>query len=498
MAAVNEIVTKFSFVGSLKPQESFNKNLKSSIGLIAGFAAGVKTAAIGVATWTSSITESIDPMVQLSRETGVAVSFIQEMGFAASQNGSGLDQMQASIRELNKRTGEFARTGGGPAAEALLQLGLNVRDASGQMKTADTIMLQLQGRLQGFNKSEQADILDKLGIDPSVIQLLNQSSDSINKLRERARALGTVTKEQADAAASLNDSNTTLRFGLQSLQNQIAVGLAPTVQGMTEGFIEFLIANKDLVQNGIKKLGEAVVSLSGFVNRMTPFALGAAAAFVVWKVATIGLSGSFAVLLSPVTLITAAVVGVALAVDDLIVAFRGGDSQIQKFIKTLTGFDITPALQNSVKAVKEFVSAAIGEFKLLFSAISTGDFSGVWDGLWDSFKNVLGMIYDAFGNLSKWLVGSISDALSSLGGIFSTSGVNETFKESDKYILGFNGGNDGAVDRSTSSSTSTSNVSQSNNINVYTSDPVAAGQAAADFSTKQLRETRQYFDRGGQ
>jgi len=482
MATVNEVITKFSFVGSLKPQENFNKNLKMSIGLLGGLAAGIKTAAFGVATWTASVTEALDPMVQLSRETDVAVSFMQEMGFAASQNGSSLDAMQASIKELNKRTGEFARTGGGPAAEALLQLGLNVRDASGHMKTADRIIMNLQGSIGGFSKSEQADILDKLGIDPSLIQLLNQSSDSINTLRERARALGTVTKEQGDAAASLNDSNTTLRFGLQSLNNQIAVGLAPTVQKMTEGFIEFLIANKELIQNGIKKLGSAIVALGGFFDRMTPFALTAAVAFGVWKVATVGLTTAIGVLASPVVLITAGIAAIAIAVDDLIVAFRGGDSVIRDFILSWTGFDITPALQNAVSAVKEFVATVISEFKLMFNLISDFNFSEVWDRMLESFLNVFKVI---------------KDNLLSLGGILNFDFLGDA-ANSVASTFGFGGGNDATMDRGVNNSTSTSNVSQSNSINVYTSDPVAAGQAAADFSTRQLRGTRQYFDRGGQ
>ncbi|HHH0699808.1 TPA: hypothetical protein ACPZRZ_003918 [Yersinia enterocolitica] len=36
MAIVNELITKFGFIGDLAPQETFNANLKSSIGLLAG------------------------------------------------------------------------------------------------------------------------------------------------------------------------------------------------------------------------------------------------------------------------------------------------------------------------------------------------------------------------------------------------------------------------------------------------------------------------------
>ncbi|AGH07342.1 hypothetical protein VPGG_00025 [Vibrio phage VBM1] len=478
MNVVNEMITKFSFVGSLKPQESFNANLKSSIKLLGGFALGVKGAVGLMHAWTLSVTEAIDPMVQLSRETGESVATLQELGYAASQNGSSLDAVMSSTKELTKRMGEFARTGGGPASEALLQLGINVRGANGQVRVASDVMMQLTGRLKSFSSAEQADLLDKLGIDNSLIQLMNQSGEAIDSLREKARALGTITKEQADAAASLNDSNTTLRFGFTSLQNQIAVGLAPVIQQATEGFIEFLMAHKDLIRDGIKALSESIIALGGFIDRMTPIALTAAAAFGVWKVASIGLGTVLGAIFSPVYLITGAIVGVALAVDDLVVAFRGGNSVIREFILDWTGFDITPALQKSVAAVKEFISTAIDQFKMLFSLISDFNFSEIWERMYQSFINVFSKIYDS---------------LLSIGDFFKL----ENFSLPD--LNPFSSSVDNAVDRVSGGSvlSSSATVSQTNDIKIYTSDPVSAGKAVSDYSERQLKETRQYFDRGG-
>ena len=457
MAIVNEVVTRFSFIGSLKPQEGFNANLKSSLGLLAGVGAAIGTATAGVYMWTNSVTQAIDPMVQLSRETGEAISTIQELGYAASQNGSDVDAVMSSMKELTKRAGEFARTGGGTAAESFLQLGINVRGANGQVKKSSELMDDLRVRLKGFDAAQQADILDKLGIDPSMIQLLNQSSDSIDKLRQRARDLGTITKVQADAAASLNDSTTTMRFGLQSLQNQIAVGLAPVVQEMTEGFIDFLIANKDLIRDGIKSLGVAIIELGGFMKRIAPFALAAAAAFGVWKVATLGLGKALALVFSPLTLI----VGIALAIDDLVVAFRGGDSVIRDFLLEWTGFDIRPALQDGVKAVGEFVDQAF----MMFSKLRDLVF-GMFDGIADSVTG----IFD-----------SVSGAAGDVGDFF-----------------GFGGGNTDAAFNSGVGANDVPIFNQGNNINIYSNDPEAAGRSAAENIDRNYKQARQYYERGGQ
>ncbi|MBA3117700.1 hypothetical protein CB002_019450, partial [Salmonella enterica] len=55
MAIVNELITKFGFIGDLAPQETFNANLKASIGLLAGFGAAIAGSAAGVAGWVTSV-----------------------------------------------------------------------------------------------------------------------------------------------------------------------------------------------------------------------------------------------------------------------------------------------------------------------------------------------------------------------------------------------------------------------------------------------------------
>ncbi|XTD37237.1 hypothetical protein AB4I99_16440 [Citrobacter murliniae] len=64
MAIVNELITKFGFIGDLAPQETFNANLKASIGLLAGLGAAIAGSAAGVAGWVTSVSQSIDPLVQ--------------------------------------------------------------------------------------------------------------------------------------------------------------------------------------------------------------------------------------------------------------------------------------------------------------------------------------------------------------------------------------------------------------------------------------------------
>lgn len=500
MAAVNDLVTKFSFVGSLKPQESFNKNLGASVGLIAGVSTAIVGATGAFIAWTTSVSEAIDPMVQLSRETDVSVDAIQELGYAASQNGSDIDAVMSSIKELTKRSGEFARTGGGSASEAFLQLGVNVRDANGKLKTADKLMMDVSRSMQSYSKAEQADLLDKLGINSSMIQLLNQSGDAIDSLRNKAQALGTITKEQADAAASLNDSNTTLKFGLQGLQNQIATGMAPVLKEITEGTIDFLIANKDLIKNGIKSLGKGLIAITGFIKRMTPVVLIVAAAFGIWQIANFGVAASLALIFSPIVLITAGIIGIALVIDDLIVAFNGGNSVIAEFISQWLGFDIVPALRAAVAGVIAF-SKEIFKVFIAVKDLVTGVFSGIGDIWRGDFTKGLGKMSDALSGYLIFLKNSFIDAFGFIANAFADlipGFVTDLFSDAPEPADGFRGGNNGAVNNGVSNqSNQTVNINQSSNANVYTTDSEAAGKSVYNYQAQQHKETKQYYNRGG-
>ena len=414
MAVVNEVVTRFSFQGDLKPQRDFNKGLDSSIKLLAGMAAGVTVAAGAMFAWANSVFSTIDPIVQLSRETGVAVESIQELGYAASVNGSSLEAVTASVREMTKRIGEFEQQGSGPAKEVVDNLGISFRDAAGEIKSADQVMLDLTDTMQGMTEAERMNVLDKLGIDPSMIQLLSLTGDEIDSLRARASRLGVVTEEQGDAVAAYNDSLTTLRFGMQGVQNMVAVGFAPMMGDLVERFIELLEANHDLIVNGLTWLGEVIEATMGMLSRMWPVFAAVALGFTIAKIAAIGFGGVMSVILSPVVLITAAIVAAILIIDDLIVAFQGGQSVIADFFESFFGIDIRPALQAIVAAVIETVdliievfTPAVDAIMSMFQAVAAliqGDFGAAFDHIGDAIASTIEFAWGLFSTLAEGAV----------------------------------------------------------------------------------------------
>ena len=597
MAIVNELITKFGFIGDLAPQETFNANLKASIGLLAGLGAAIAGSAAGVAGWVTSVSQSIDPLVQFSRETGVAIETVQTLGYAASVNGSSVDALQASLGEMTKRVGEFVSTGEGEAKDVAERLGLQFKDMNGQVKNSDVIFRELADKLHGMSQAEKFSVLDKMGIDRSMVQLLSMTGEEISSLQNKAEALGVVTQDQADQFAAYNDSLTTLGKGFDGIKFQVAVGFVPVLKDLVDGFTDFLIANKDLIKNGLAHLGEIIFSVMGMIRRFLPIIGLITTGFVAWKIAAIGLRTVLATIFSPVVLITAAIVAVVIVIDDLLTAMEGGQSVIADFFKDNWGIDIVPALKEAKASLMAFINYAIGVFKPLADAIAsmfrmvwhlitgafTGDFQdamkdaqNVFDSLIAFITGAFGVVGDAikyvFGDAGSFVVDVFTTAIENTKLMFSAlwklvtgdfegawgdvvkifdngvelmkkpftafidwaknifAGLGEYISNiisnaasnawnatksffgvgEDEQQQGVTGGGNGgmspggipygmnaAVGLGGGGVTSNSSVSQQNTIHINTSDPVVAGNTAADSLQQNMKDANRLSGRGG-
>lgn len=531
MAVVNELVSKFSFVGDLAPQREFNENLKLSIALLTGVGAALIGAAGGVFAFVASNTEAADALGDMNAETGIGVEAIQELGFAAMLSGSSTEAMSASLNGLSKVAGDAAR-GLGRGRKAFDDLGISVKDASGNVKTADVLFNDLResfARL-GTDKGTQKSIIASLGLDPSTLQLLNASSEEIGVMTEKARALGIVTADQVAIAADFHDSLDTAKFAVSALSQQIAIGLAPSTQRITDGFVDFLVANQDLIKNGLIYLGEVVNATAGFFVRMTPIALALAAAFVVAQLATGGLATVMGFVLSPVVLITAAIVALLLIVDDLITALDGGKSVIADFFMEFFGIDIVPILRGFVDHFKEMFTSLLALAQPFFDALGflfdavvmafKGDWGGALDSLGKAFQSWIEGIKGYFGALFDFLsaawgriLGGIKqgamsilpqwavDLVSSGESPGSADGVKEPLPSGSGQdpwdVPGMTPNAAMAMTPTGATSVNNSQIKQDVKIDIHSNDPQAAGAAVDNALQDQLKTAKTQANRGG-
>lgn len=426
----NEVVTKFSFKGSIKPLAGFNRSLTTGIKVLSSFSVAAVGAASAFTAWVGSTLAGRDALAQLSAETGVAIGRVQELGYIASVSGSSADALQGTLQNLSKSIGDASR-GVGSAASEFSRLGISVRNSDGTLKNSGQVLDEVRRRFNdlGLSMDQRRSMASALGIDQSLIQMLSRTDGEMSRLAATAKSLGTLSKQDSEQIRAFNDSVTTLRFGFSALQDRIAIGFAPELSRMTEGFITFLDANKDLIANGITKLGEGLNVIAQAAVRLAPL-IGIMTAMWVALNATM--------LLNPAVLIAAAIVGLILVVDDLIVGLQGGKSVVADFFQSFLGWDIIAPLRAFVEFIKQTVIPAIKSLPFA--------------------DKIMGMF----------------------GGSESAS----------TYASGSAAASQAAA---SSVSTRTANIEQQNTFQITTSDPVRAGGIIEDTLQRQMADAERVF-----
>ncbi len=344
MAVVNEVVTKFSFKGSLEPLAKFNAGLKTVVKQSARMATALAGATTGAAVWASKQLAGVEAMRNFARAQGVGVEALQKLRYAATQDGGTVETLDATIAGLNQRLGQFAATGAGRAKLAIEALGLSIQDSNGQMRPTVDILKDIAEKTKGMEQSKRIGLANQLGIDKSLINMLEGGADGLDRLMADAEQWGIISQAQAETAATLSSNIDNLRHGIGVLGQRVAISMIP-VLGDLQGQFKALLQDSDSWLNkGLRKIGPVMESAVGAIKRLMPIIVALAAA---WAVSS-----------APMLLTAAAIAAVVLIIDDLIVAAQGGESVIAKFFDSF-GVDIRPILRDAVQFVKDLFAGIV-------------------------------------------------------------------------------------------------------------------------------------------
>lgn len=501
---VNELVTKFSFIGNLKPQESFNSNLRSSIKFLGGMALAIKGATVAIAGLVTVQSKSLDPLIRLRNETGISTQRLQQLERMAVITGASFEDMASTLTGLNQKIVDASFNG----SETFARLGINVRGVSGELKKADQVLIEVMNRFNrmGMGRQQRQFFAGQLGIDGSMIKFLNMSTAEYKKYNEQAARALNLTDKQLDSTDRYNRSLDLLGLNLNGIRNQIAVAVAPQLTELSDRFINLIDNNREWIINGILKTVDFLGRLGAAIARVAPFVLAIGAAFVIAKISALGFAVVMGTIFSPVILLTAAIVAALLILDDLIVAFSGGRSVIRDFFQEWLGVDIVPIMQNIVSAVlvgfdqiREAIAPLADYFAANFSFIGnllTGNFSGAIDDIKTMFVSLGEFIKRSFTIIFEGLKALATSILPDWAINGATDLFNGVSSAAD-FLTG--GGNQMAMPFPSSpfAGAGGSSVTQSNNINVYSSDPLRAGQITSDRLQSQLSTADAVLSRGG-
>ncbi|MET4998396.1 transglycosylase SLT domain-containing protein [Enterobacter hormaechei] len=300
----------------------------------------VEGAALTVVAFTAKIASGLDNLYWASQRTGATVQGIQSIGYAVSQVGGSVDAARSSLESLSR----FVRNN--PGAEGFLnRLGVQTRDASGNMRDMAAIFTGVGQKLSSMPYYRANQYAQMLGIDENTLIAMRRGVGGFSgQYSAMAKAIGFNADE---AARSSNKFMTSLReFGAMAgmARDKIGSNLAGGLAGSLDTLRRHILDNFPRIEQTLTKAIKGILALGDIIGRLFFRLIEGTSSLITWWQSLdkqtrelISLFGALTIALrilnstfwmSPVGLITALAAGIALLWEDYKTWKEGGQSLI--------------------------------------------------------------------------------------------------------------------------------------------------------------------------
>lgn len=197
---------------------------------------GALAATAGVATLRSLVNGAIDAaanLADLSIKTGVSVEQLSRFGTVAKLSGTDMETIADTMKKLSNNAVEAA-TGNEQLAKVFKALGIDVRDASGQIIRADDLLIKMAQSIDGLDPVLITKVMTELG-GKSATNLLPFLMELNQRLDETKSKIST---EFAAAAKEYQDNMVLLGSATGALGRSLANDLLPYMLRFTDALLQ--------------------------------------------------------------------------------------------------------------------------------------------------------------------------------------------------------------------------------------------------------------------
>ena len=393
----------------------------------------VEAAALSVVAFTAKIASGLDDLYWASQRTGATVEGIKQIGYAVSQVGGSVDGARGSLENLAR----FMRNN--PGAEGFLnRLGVQTRDASGNMRDMATIFTGVGQRLSSMPYYRANQYAQMLGMDENTLLAMRRGiGEYMGQYNAMKKAIG-FNPDQAAAASnrfmtSLRSLSEAASMARDKIGSNLADGLAgsldrlrrqilenfPKIEGAITGTVKGILWAGEMVGRVIYRLIQLGQSISDWWDSLDKQSqqlielIGALTA-AWWML-------NRAMLASPITWVLGLAAAIALLWEDY-KTFREGGKSLIDWEKWKPEVDAAVKMANDLKQTVIDLGKALA--KLL--NIDPKSWSLKWDfsnfiSQVDSFRKMLSMVADLLNAIKD---GRWSDA-ASIGRALLKQGSNQ-------------------------------------------------------------------------
>lgn len=224
----------------------------------------VEGAALSVVAFTAKIASGLDNLYWASQRTGATVQGIQSIGYAVSQVGGSVDAARSSLESLSR----FIRNN--PGAEGFLnRLGVQTRDASGNMRDMAAIFTCVGQKLSSMPYYRANQYAQMLGIDENTLMAMRRGVGQFSaQYSEMVKAIGFNTDQAALSSNRFMTSLKSLGEMAGMARDKIGSNLADGLAGQIDNLRKKIIENFPKIEVTITKVIKGILWLGEIVGRV--------------------------------------------------------------------------------------------------------------------------------------------------------------------------------------------------------------------------------------
>lgn len=370
-----------------------------------------------------------DDLITLSNKTGISVTQLQELEYAARFVDVSVETMTSSMNKLTRTMGmaqQSLQSGKlNEQAKAYQRLGVEVMNTDGTLRNNKEVFNEVIDALGKMTNETERDALAMQLFGKSATELnpmIKAGSVELNRLAQEAHQVGAIVSEEGvSALGAFDDHMQTLNASTQGLMREALAQLAPLINEMIVGLKEMMPQIIETIQNFITFVmsnGPTIASLIAAIGtgllawNVVTMIQGLITVVKGWKLATEGMTLSQALLnvvmsANPIGII---ITLIAALVGGLIVLWNTNED----FRKAVTKIfnDILSTISKVVNNIVTFFTVTIPEtlsnvadwFKDIGSNIVKGVWSGI-QGMSQWFSDQVGKFFNGIVSGAKKLLG---------------------------------------------------------------------------------------------
>lgn len=206
-----------------------------------------------------------------AERTGISRERFQELGFAAKLTGSSAETLGGALQKMQINVGA-ATAGSKELKEMFKGLGINIKDASGKLKSSDALFDTFVDRISKIkDPSLQAQAAVKIfgKSATELLPLIRGGSAGLKEMSDQARRLGLVISDDAvREGEAFGDTLDTIHAALSGVGNTIGSALVPQLNKLGNRLIETIVKYRPQIEAFATSFAE---NLPGNIERVTGF-----------------------------------------------------------------------------------------------------------------------------------------------------------------------------------------------------------------------------------